>query len=194
MGSWEQLIENFDKRLDHEEIDDFLVHLNESVGRRIKALEDESSNLSSENFEDPRDIDAYKSHLDELIGSSYSAKMLGDELSIIALYKKVEIHTGNVIKRKIPSASSKNLSYFKELCKVVPYIKTVDGYSAFNELRLINNSIKHGGKVSSELADNFSCWKENDEISGLEDAFKRLLPKVKQYVRNLVEKIYADKP
>jgi len=194
MGSWEQLIENFDKRLDHEEIDDFLVHLNESVSRRIKALEDESSSLSSENFEDPRDVDAYRSHLDELIGASYSAKVLGDELSIIALYKKVEIHTGNVIKRKIPSASSKNLAYFNQLKAVVPYIENVDGYLAYTELRLINNSIKHGGKVSAELANNFSFWKENDEISGLEDAFKRLLPEVKQYVKKLVERIYADKP
>jgi len=194
MNSWKQAVENFDKRLDYEEIDDFLLHLNESVDRRVKKLTDESKKSSSQNFENLTDIDKYRDYLEDLIESSYLVKNLGDELSIIALYKKVEIHIGKVMKRKIPLASSKKLSYFDQRCKVLPYIQTVEGYLAFNELRLINNSIKHEGKVSSELAKNFSCWKENDQISGLDNVFKRLCPKVEQYVRNLVTKIYESNP
>lgn len=159
MPSLEQIFKNFDKRLDHEDIDEFLDHLNASVNRRIKKLEDEYKNLTVDQFEDPRDIDAYRDHLGEIITSSYDAKALGDELNIIALYKKVESKTGRIVKRLIPAASHKNLSYFKQFCEVLPFdIKTINGFASFNELRLLNNSIKHGEVVSQELSDNFPSW------------------------------------
>lgn len=139
MPSWKQAFKNLDKRLDHEEIDDFLDHLNASLNRRLKRIEEEERSLSPEQFEDPLDIDVYREHLGELAASVYAAKALGDELSIIALYKKVEAHTGRVVKRKVPKAATANLAYFKQLCNVLPFdIQTVDGFAGFNELRLLN--------------------------------------------------------
>jgi hypothetical protein len=195
MPTWKKIFENFDKRLDHEEIDEFLDHLNASISRRIKKLEEEANNLSVDQFDDPEDIEGYRYHLEELAASAYSAKNLGDELSIVALYKKVEGHTARVVKRKLPSAASVNLSYFNKLCSVLPFdIKLVDGFSGFNELRLLNNSIKHGGAVSAELAKEFPHWIEKSELSGLDKAFQRLLPLVKRYVKDLVERVYAAAP
>ena len=192
MSSWERIFKNFDKRLDHEDIDEFLDHLNASVNRRIKKLEDEYKNLTVDQFEDLRDIDAYRDHLGEIITSSYDAKTLGDELSIVALYKKVESKTGRIVKRLIPAASHKNLSYFKQLCEVLPFdIKMVNGFASFNELRLLNNSIKHGEVVSQELADNFPSWVVGAELKGLDSAFARILPGVEAYVSDFVEKVYA---
>lgn len=193
MSSLEKLFKNFDKRLDHEEIDDFLAHLNDSVNRRIKIMENDYNNLTEDQFEDPRDIDAYKDHLGELITSSYAAKALGDELSIVALYKKVETKTGRIVKRHIPAAATKNLSFFKQLCETLPFdINTVSGFASFNELRLLNNSIKHGEVVSQELADNFPTWIIGAELKELDSAFARILPGVKTYVSDFVEKVYAN--
>lgn len=193
MPSWEQLLKNFDKRLNHDEIDEFLYHLNRSLNSRIKHLEDEERTLSPEQFEDPLEMDGYRSHLSELAASAYATKALGNELSIIALYKKVEAHSARLVKKKVPTAATANLSYFKQLCKTVPFdIKTVDGFAGFNELRLLNNSIKHGeGKVSVELAKEFSTWMQGAELSDLDKAFQRLLPEVKKYVADLAEKLYS---
>lgn len=195
MPSWKQVLKNFDKRLDHDEIDEFLDHLNASLNRRIKRLEEEERNLSLEQFEDPRDIDGYRDHLGDLAASVYAAKALGDELSIIALYKKVESHTGRVVKKKVPTAATANLSYFKQLCSALLFdIKTIDGFAGFNELRLLNNSIKHEGKVSTELAKEFPQWTQGAELSELDKAFQRLLPEVKKYVADLAERLYAAAP
>lgn len=195
MPSWKQVLKNFDKRLDHDEIDEFLDHLNASLNRRIKRFEEEERNLSPEQFEDPRDIDGYRDHLNDLAASVYEAKALGDELSIIALYKKVEAHTGRVVKKKVPTAATANLSYFKQLCGALPFdIKTVDGFAGFNEIRLLNNSIKHEGMVSAELAKEFPQWTQGAELSELDKAFQRLLPEVKRYVADLAEKLYAAAP
>ncbi|ADT92955.1 hypothetical protein [Shewanella baltica] len=195
MPSWKQAFKNLDKRLDHEEIDDFLDHLNASLNRRIKRLEDEELSLSPEQFEDPLDIDEYREHLGELAASVYAAKALGDELSIIALYKKVEAHTGRVVKRKVPKAATANLAYFKQLCNVLPFdIQTVDGFAGFNELRLLNNSIKHEGKVSIELAKEFPLWVQGAELPELDKVFQRLLPEIKKYVADLTERLYVVAP
>ena len=110
MPSLKQLIMNFDKRLDHEELDEFLDHLSASINRRLKRLEEDERTLSQEQFEDPRDMEGYRNHLEDLAASAYAAKVLGDELSIIALYKKVEVHTGRVVKKKVPTAATVTFS------------------------------------------------------------------------------------
>lgn len=195
MPSWTKILKNFDKRLDHDEIDEFLEHLNASVKRRVKKLEEEKNNLSLDQFDDPRDIDAYRDHLDGLAISSFAAKVLGDELSIVALYKKVEAHTGRVVNRMVPAAASKTLSFYPQLRDALPFdIKSIDRFMDFNELRLVNNSIKHGGKVLPELAKDFPHWKEGAEMDDLDKAFQRLLPGVKCYVADLAERLHASAP
>lgn len=188
-----QVLKNHDKRLDHDEIDMFLGLLKISISRQMKELEEEKRNLSTEQFDDPREIDAYKSHLEDIAGSLYATQVLGDELSILALYKKIEVHTIRVVKKKLPSTANKNLSIFSNLKESLLPIKieSIDGYSGFNELRLINNSIKHSGKVSSELAKEFPHWKKDAELSDLESTYQRLLPEVERYVSDLTEKLYA---
>lgn len=195
MPSWKDLIKIIDKRIDHNDIDEFLEHLNTSLNCRIKSLEEEARNLSTEEFEDPRDIDAYRNHLDELAASAYETKALADELSIIALYKKVEVHIGRVVKKKVPAVATKNLAYFKQLCEVLPFdIKIINGFAGFNELRLLNNSIKHEGKVSTELAKEFQQWMPGAKLAELDKAYQRLLPEANRFVAALVERLYDDTP
>jgi soluble cytochrome b562 len=194
MATWAQVLKSFDKQLDHREIDEFLRHLNKSVNSHIRELEKEIKNQSPDKVEDPRDLNDYRDYLEERIMYLYATKVLGDELSIIALYKKIEIHTNRIIKRKFPTRDAKKLSDIKYLKdKLQLDIKTVEGYSSLNELRLINNSIKHEGKVSAELAKQFPSWKEGAKLSDLDLSYKRLLPGVNQYVKDLVEKLYAIK-
>ncbi len=132
----------------------------------------------------------YKDHLGDLVWTARNVKMLGDELSIIALYKKVEWQVGRIVKKRVDNASDVKLAYFQKLCTVLPFaIKGVEGFSAFNELRLINNAIKHEGKVSVELAKEYSVWMRGENLSNLDDSYRRLLPGVKQFVADLVDKL-----
>jgi len=192
MPSWTQVLANFDKRLNHDEIDEFIEHLEVSTRRRLKRLDEEYRNLTEDQFEDPHDLLSYRDHIGEMSMSTEAARSLGGQLSIVALYKKVEAHTSRVIKKKISRAATKNLSYFKQLCEVLPFpIQSVNGFDSFNELRLLNNSIKHGGVVSQELASAFPEWTHNTEIESIGDSYTRLLPGVKQYVSDLVTKVYT---
>lgn len=183
---------NFEKNFEHEEIDEFLRHLDMSIQQRLQSLKDEYLSLSNAQFEHAGDMQSYRDHLTEQMISMQDVKDLGDELAIVALYKKVEAKMGRIIKKRIPSVASKNLSYFSTLSDVLPFdIKTVNGFDSFNELRLLNNSIKHGGVVSQELADNFSSWPQGAELKALGGAYSRVLPGVEGYVLDLVVKLNA---
>jgi len=193
MPSWSQIVMNFERILDHDEIDEFIEHLEVSTKRRLKSLEEEYKNLTEDQFEDPSDLFSCQDHLSEQAIATQAARDLGGQLSIVALYKKVEAKTAKIVKKRLPSATGKNLSYFKTLCEALPFdITSVNGFSALNELRLLNNSIKHGGKVSQELASTFPVWTAGAEIETVGDAYSRLLPGVKAYVFDLVTKLYAN--
>lgn len=187
----EKILKKVDKDFSHEEIDEFLNHLTRSLEGRIKYLEKEEEELSPEQFECAFDMEAYRSHLSYFADSAYSALALGDELSIIALYKKVERHINRIVKRKVPEAAEVNLTFFNKLCGVLPFdINVIDSFAGFDELRLLNNSIKHGGKVSNELALKYPNWTEGADLTELGVAYQRLLPEIKKYVSEFVEKLY----
>ena len=73
-------------------------------------------------------------------------------------------------------------------------MSTINPRKAQKTLRLLNNSIKHEGKVSTELAKEFPQWTQGAELSELDKAFQRLLPEVKKYVADLAERLYAAAP
>ncbi|SGZ10119.1 Putative uncharacterized protein [Moritella viscosa] len=188
---WEKFFKNFDKRLDVEDIYEFQTHFNGAVDRKLKLLDEQYKNLSEEGMEDPMDLDRYKDHLEDIMISTYSAKTLGHELSIIALYKKVELKIKKLAPRFIKNADSKNFSYYKQVIKAFPFIENLGGFDSYHELRLLNNAIKHGSEVSSELSTNFPIWIVGEELKDLDKAYERLLPGVLKFVSNFAEELHA---
>ena len=186
---------NLDKNLDHQDIDDFRILLNDSVDREYQRLKELSKSVSKDNAQ----------YLDYLEGKRESAvfiSFLGDELSILALYKKVEIQTLRIIKSHIPlllkDGKNKRTPYYDFLKNRVKTklpsfaIENISCYDAFNELRLLNNSIKHDGLVSEDLSQSYPEWgKAGAELKGFGDAYIRLLPEIKIFVSDLVETVYA---
>lgn len=191
--SWERLFKNFDKRLDIEDIDEFKIHLNGAVDRKLKALDEKYKNLSEDDVEDPMDLEGYKNHLEDIMISTYSTKTLGYELSIIALYKKVELKISKLASRFIENANKKKFSYYKTLIKAFPFMENLSGFKSYQELRLLNNAIKHESIVSSELAENFSTWTLGEELKDLDKAYDRLLPGVLEFVSNFAEELHVAK-
>jgi len=188
---WDEFAKMIDKRIEHEEIDEFIDHLSASIKHTVSKLGNEYDSLTPDHFVNPEEIDLYKDHLSDRMEIAKSSKLLGDELAIIALYKSIEIKTKKIVHHKIPSSCSLNLSYFKQLHQAVPTITTLPNYDALNELRLINNSIKHGGTVSEELSSAFPAWVQDENITGLDTVYNRLLPLVKIYFSAFVDEVYS---
>ena len=69
-------------------------------------------------------------------------------------------------------------------------VEALASYSALNELRCLNNCIKHSGYADAELASLGTKWAEGDELKydGLKDAFDRL----KQSAMNFVVELVAE--
>jgi hypothetical protein len=192
MVSWEQLTINYDKNIDLEDIEEMQLRLNLSVDKKLASLQKQIDNASESDLEDPSRLSCYKEHLEDLMISTYSAKLLGHELSIIALYKKIEIKMIKIVSSKLQDVTKRRLSYFDYFKKVIPFsVEGVQGYQSLNELRLINNCIKHGGYVDNSLATDYPNWIEGQELKDLDATYDRLLPGVKDYVSNMVDNLYS---
>lgn len=185
------MLESFDRRFDLETLEEFQRHFESSVAGRKKSLQSEYGGLTADQFEDPEDLPNYQSHLEDEFFSLDEVQQLGYELCIVALYKQVELHTKQVVKRNFPSVDEKALFNFAKLKAALPFkIGKLKNYAAVNELRLINNAIKHEGRVSKELAKYYPVWKAGEKLDGLEFALNRLSPLLQKYVEEFVTAAY----
>ncbi|MDD1607293.1 MAG: class I tRNA ligase family protein, partial [Methylococcaceae bacterium] len=123
------------------------------------------------------------------------------ELAILALYKKIEITTKTSIKvfPNVSDAQLKKLSDIKELKEYLNKrdidITLIKNYKAMDEIRLINNSIKHDDCISHDLAREF--WHEqqgkNFTLENLKESYTRLAPLCLNYMMKFIETIIQKK-
>jgi hypothetical protein len=118
-------------------------------------------------------------------------RQLGEELSIVALYRVLELTTKQIIKARFGDQrwASDIRQLKRELARIGVDLEQVDHFQVANETRLLNNSIKHNGRVSAELARKFSSWTVDDELRGLVAAFYRLAPGVPHYLKALAKAV-----
>jgi hypothetical protein len=114
--------------------------------------------------------------------------LLADELMFLGLYRFIEIERIRVLNQAFPRICASRRCSYSRLVEHFPWLKQLYGSSQINEIRLINNCIKHSGKVSRELANFNNIWKESEAITGLRHAYERLAPYVGAYWVDLVEK------
>jgi hypothetical protein len=101
---------------------------------------------------------------------------LGYELIIIGLYKQCELYLKSTVELKFSDESNTRKGKLAELNP------SLDEYHAINELRLINNCIKHQGKVSQSLSSEYSSWLLGEELGDLAVVYNRLKKKVVSYI------------
>jgi hypothetical protein len=123
-------------------------------------------------------------------------RIIGEELAIIGLYKTIEI----AIKKSMKITGKFSKKQLEELHKIEKFIehfksinvevKSIEGFNSFNELRLINNCLKHSGFVSKALMDfNPSLWRKGEKIDNSAETFSRLLYPSVKFVKGLGNKI-----
>jgi hypothetical protein len=185
--SFNEMIDNLLKRLETEAIDEFKYHFESSLNKSEKKLTEEYESVSVDQFENPNDMESYKGMLEDQFYMQEEVRKLANELSISALYKQIELHTKRVVRRHFPFIPNNKFSSVDSLNKALPFdLSSVEQYDAFNELRLINNSIKHQGCVQKTLSNYFPNWTEGEEFKELNFAYDRLYPEVKKYISSLV--------
>ena len=187
--NFKELVLNWEKRFDREVIDRFRDGLSSFAKNREAEIGAEYDNEELANREDGFEHQLYLSFLEDEASYLSDIIELGDELSIIALYKKIELTRKRILKRSYSTLDERQLSYFNYLKDNVPFdITQIDGAIGVDELRLINNAIKHQGKVSTKLA-SYNSWIKGKELSGLGEAYKRLAPESEKYIASLVDAI-----
>ncbi|MBF0135991.1 MAG: hypothetical protein HQL65_07105 [Magnetococcales bacterium] len=189
-SAFTHIFENFDKTLDSATIDLFRMSFEGSLKHREDDLVNELSSLTKDNYEDHPDINGYEMHLEDLIGEVYTVRKLGYELCVVALYKQIEIHCKKVVKHSGLYGDKQTLN-MRELEKMLPFkFNVLPEFSAYEELRLLNNIIKHNGCVTAMLAKKLSSWKRDAELTDLDKSYDRLLPLVKLFVKGFALEIH----
>lgn len=116
---------------------------------------------------------------------------LAGELVIIALYKTFEIAINNALKvsNLFKNDELKDIHKFDLLNKILINkkkiaIKKFNNFAAYDELRLINNSIKHSGRASRQLA-KYKNFKFDEQLKNLYSHYKRLKNPANQFAIEL---------
>lgn len=128
---------------------------------------------------------------------AFEAKLVRDaaeEMVIVCLYKTVEIsikrmlHASNLFSEEEVRGFFRNRVFKRLVKEKIVDLEALPGYESYDELRCINNCIKHSGFVDKELA-KYGGWKKGEKLDSLWCNYERLSPKVRVFVEALSEKI-----
>ena len=182
-----ELIESHISTLDPEYIDSFRELVARSVTEEFESIDSRYGEHKQREYDDPELEYINGSWIEDDAIYMSDVSSLADELSIIALYKLFEKKHKDLIQYHTGQTDPKKYSYWKNVLSVLPdNAKQLDSFKSANELRLINNSIKHEGNVSKELSEEFpSFGSEGDEFSDLDKLFDRLKPEIIKYINEL---------
>lgn len=158
------------------------------IEKQVKALASEIDDADADADANADELAWEKFQLEEEHSFLKESLSLAHELSIVALYKKIEISTKRAVTTAFPEVSAHSLFKIKDMKNALARkgidIEKLPNFKAFDELRCINNDVKHSGQVGSELA--VYGWKHGKNLSDLDDAYKRLAPLASKYVSELV--------
>jgi len=157
-----------------DDIDRFREHVRDASAERQRVLQKRTETLPPE----AQELLADETYELDLISS------LADQLSIVALYRVVEINTGRMLAHEFGKTAAK-LAYSKpKLEKLLKEKKglaltSVPHYRAIERLRLLNNQIKHADPR----------WNDDTKLNALNKAYVRFRPKVPAYIFRLAERM-----
>ena len=120
-----------------------------------------------------------------------------NEMRIIYLFKNLEISLKSLIKTSYPSTNIRDLykwdsiiNFFKQ--KNIGILK-VSGYKEANELRSLNNNLKHSLNLDGDVK-RIPEFKDVDFLDNplIESFLERIIEKVKLFQMSLIEEVRKD--
>jgi hypothetical protein len=161
----------------------------ERMSRKIE------TNVDLDEAEKRELIDSFSDDLAE----SDEVKALSEQMVIMYLFKTVEIAMKRMLARsgltsnKKISASSQRGNYSALIRELGIALEELPDHAAYDALRSINNSIKHQGRATKELA-QLAGWRENDELTNLWEHYNSLKPGVRRFVKAFSEALMSKIP
>jgi hypothetical protein len=104
-------------------------------------------------------------------------------------FKKLLDLTGNLTAAQLSNCYKKKEAKSLLKSKFNIEYELLTDYKKIEELRCLNNDIKHNGLVGSELAAANTKWTLGQPIANTYDDFKRLIDGPKNLLRDLASKI-----
>jgi hypothetical protein len=124
------------------------------------------------------------------------------EMKIVYLFKSLEIFMKKMIEAAFPNSDKKNIFKWENMKSIFGSngvdISLCKGYNGCNDLRKVNNSIKHGIDISDEVKyiQEFKSKTELDFLS-LKLFYLRIKPSVQIFrndlIKNTLEELYIFK-
>lgn len=189
------LLKNLDQVFDTNDLDEFRDLFADSLRQKESYLTQASKEAAAMAAADDEHAEGYASHLEDRWMLLREVSDLSGQLLIVALFRQTELHIKRVVARTIKPANPSALFQFKTLKAALPFaIESVANFTAFNELRMLNNAVKHEGVVSQELSDNFPDWKVGEALTDLDAAYARLKPPIASFIASFVVNCYDFKP
>lgn len=182
---------------------DRLHALERVVARELEILEGFRIQLEEQHQSELKKLDEVYGEEDDgiefLADESYMLDEvldLGGQLAIVALYRIVELKSSKILGWRWSEKDIKDMNLYKadSLAKALRRelgidIKALPGFAAVNELRLLNNAIKHQGRVSAQLA-KYPGWVQGEPLRELGVACTRLTPSVPGYLKALAGHLF----
>jgi hypothetical protein len=124
------------------------------------------------------------------------------ELKIINLYRNIEITVKRMVEKAYPEITMNGLFRHDSLKNLFTSKKVditrIEGYLEFNELRLVNNNLKHGFDINKEVRKIKEFDSELFEFESLNLFYDRIEPRVHLFLKNIggeiVEELFVFTP
>lgn len=120
------------------------------------------------------------------------------KMRVINIFSDLEIEIKSLIQQAYPNTNKKNFHKWENISvffntKGVDF-KNIDGYNEANQIRIVNNSIKHSNIPSDDVfaIPEFNGL-ENFTINSLNDFIKRCHKQTNYFLTKLSERIYEEK-
>lgn len=170
----------------------YLEGAEQQFGEEVASLKKKSKSLTKNRFEDEHDYEVYVDTLASDYEILEDIKELSEQLAIVALYRIVELNIQKILLWRYPKEQVKKLRRIDRiadhLSKDGIRLEKVRHYKAADEIRLLNNAVKHEKKVTKQL-EKYKGYKEGRDLKNMDKAFKRLSPRVPKFLRSLAEKV-----
>ena len=166
--------------------EDFFDRAKEAWREGQQALEQEAAS-SGENI-------PYDDRWDDDVAELEKFAWLYSEFAIIGLWRCIELYRksaiGFAVSKSAARRAYKHEKFKKDLLRLNIEDTKVRCAQSVNELRCLNNAIKHERRVGKELAD-FSRWKnkKGDKLGDLESHYHRLRPLAERYLEDLTKRL-----
>ena len=171
-------------------IEDFFDRAKEAWREGQQALEQEAAS-SGENV-------PYDDRWDDDVAELEKFAWLYSEFAIIGLWRCIELYRksaiGFAVSKSAARRAYKHEKFKKDLLRLNIEETKVRCARSVDEVRCLNNAIKHERRVNGALAE-FPRWKskKGDKLGDLESHYHRLRPFAKRYLVDLTERLKKAK-